>query len=566
MQELGIWNVITTYYITSPVWLVLSIVAILYIVICSNKCARKKLLLCVLFSILCIVNELSYRVLTRIFDQASYYRFLWVIPYGMIVAYALMRYILNLVRSERTRRVQSLGIIFVIGLVFTLYVTQGNYIDRLKNDFPANKYLVTDDILQMKTILDQERKMQVCDAEPTIACPKDVMLQYQTVDAGCTVVTSRLIYLQVREYGADIAGLSQTLKDGYLLSTICEDNAQPDVMETKAAILRQKVDYLVVHTNADMEEYMESIDCTLVGTTQSYAIYRYKYPWYSRVTDKTTVASMKEEMGIHEDEISLDLGLKKEYTILAINDMHVEAMDATVEENYKQTVVDRFNGMFVSNTGIPSMDMWNGISSIIDSYNADGIVCIGDMIDYNSETNAELLRMGYEKIKTPYTYLRADHDLGEWYTDGKVSPETAVEVSKGIAPWAEVYVIDYDEFYMVGWNNSTSQLSDEGLKQMKEIFAKAQKEGKSILLSTHVPINSTVDDGLERTSREVDDKGRAKLWGENCLYTPNSTTQESYRWPRNRNEVKPITWRQFDWLMSGLEIEQPKAIKSAGNA
>jgi transposase len=39
-----------------------------------------------------------------------------------------------------------------------------------------------------------------------------------------------------------------------------------------------------------------------------------------------------------------------------------------------------------------------------------------------------------------------------------------------------------------------------------------------------------------------------------------------YRWPRNRNEVKPITWRQFDWLMSGLEIDQPKAIKSAGNA
>ena len=33
-----------------------------------------------------------------------------------------------------------------------------------------------------------------------------------------------------------------------------------------------------------------------------------------------------------------------------------------------------------------------------------------------------------------------------------------------------------------------------------------------------------------------------------------------YRWPRNLSEVKPITWRQFDWLMSGLDIEQPKAI------
>lgn len=38
-----------------------------------------------------------------------------------------------------------------------------------------------------------------------------------------------------------------------------------------------------------------------------------------------------------------------------------------------------------------------------------------------------------------------------------------------------------------------------------------------------------------------------------------------YRWPRNRNEVKSISWKQFDWLMSGLEIEQPKAIKIEHN-
>lgn len=33
-----------------------------------------------------------------------------------------------------------------------------------------------------------------------------------------------------------------------------------------------------------------------------------------------------------------------------------------------------------------------------------------------------------------------------------------------------------------------------------------------------------------------------------------------YRWPRNSSEVKQLSWRQFDWLMSGLDIEQPKAI------
>lgn len=39
------------------------------------------------------------------------------------------------------------------------------------------------------------------------------------------------------------------------------------------------------------------------------------------------------------------------------------------------------------------------------------------------------------------------------------------------------------------------------------------------------------------------------------------SVQGSYRWPRNRSEVRNLTWREFDWLMSGLDIDQPKAIK-----
>ena len=34
-----------------------------------------------------------------------------------------------------------------------------------------------------------------------------------------------------------------------------------------------------------------------------------------------------------------------------------------------------------------------------------------------------------------------------------------------------------------------------------------------------------------------------------------------YQWPRNAQEVKPLTWEQFTWLMQGLNIEQPKAIR-----
>lgn len=35
-----------------------------------------------------------------------------------------------------------------------------------------------------------------------------------------------------------------------------------------------------------------------------------------------------------------------------------------------------------------------------------------------------------------------------------------------------------------------------------------------------------------------------------------------YQWPNNESEVRNLTWRQFDWLMSGIDIDQPKALKS----
>lgn len=49
------------------------------------------------------------------------------------------------------------------------------------------------------------------------------------------------------------------------------------------------------------------------------------------------------------------------------------------------------------------------------------------------------------------------------------------------------------------------------------------------------------------------------------LYKRLDVVQGRYRWPRDKSEVKPITWQQFDWLMSGLEIEQPKALITAPN-
>lgn len=35
-----------------------------------------------------------------------------------------------------------------------------------------------------------------------------------------------------------------------------------------------------------------------------------------------------------------------------------------------------------------------------------------------------------------------------------------------------------------------------------------------------------------------------------------------YQWTRKQSEVQNLSWREFDWLMLGIDIDQPKALKT----
>ena len=46
------------------------------------------------------------------------------------------------------------------------------------------------------------------------------------------------------------------------------------------------------------------------------------------------------------------------------------------------------------------------------------------------------------------------------------------------------------------------------------------------------------------------------------LYKRLDVENGRYRWPRDKSEARNLTWQQFDWLMSGIDIEQPTAIRT----
>lgn len=60
------------------------------------------------------------------------------------------------------------------------------------------------------------------------------------------------------------------------------------------------------------------------------------------------------------------------------------------------------------------------------------------------------------------------------------------------------------------------------------------------------------------------DRIKALLWDEDgfiLLYK--RLDNGTFRWPRSQKEVLTLSEKQLRWLMDGLEIYQPKAIKSS---
>ena len=54
------------------------------------------------------------------------------------------------------------------------------------------------------------------------------------------------------------------------------------------------------------------------------------------------------------------------------------------------------------------------------------------------------------------------------------------------------------------------------------------------------------------------DRLKILMWEQDgfvLLYKRLSVAQGRYRWPRNKDEVRSLSWRELDWLLSGIDIE-----------
>lgn len=439
-----------------------------------------------LLLIVLVYNPISFQIIgVRLGYIKTYYRFFWIVPYVLMLAYLVYMVICKI----RNKNYRLILICMVCIGVLCIKISP----DELK--LPENAWQIPDETLEVA----EQLKILMSEKE----------------ESNAVILCDLYIGNTIRQYYADIRlpfkhfGFDEIEADldeetVYGLMSMLINNRNDISREAIRKIIEENhIDYLVV----DMENnvsltYMQELGWQIVSVTSSYYILR--KPEFSIEPLVTN------QMNLEEVVVTIP-GLTQEYHFLFLSDLHIIVEDERISNEDIETVHSRLLWSSVYE-GKSAADYWGELMEILDSCNADAILLGGDMIDFCSPSNVACLKEGLDNTSTPYMYVRADHDYKPYYCED-ITEEECDQLHEGIDGDREVQLLELPEVCIVGLGNSTSPLSESALKTMKNMFAK----GKTVILLTHVPYDSEASSDLKEASKQAW-QGRSLVWGRGDSY------------------------------------------------
>lgn len=224
-----------------------------------DKSEKKKMLLATLILILVIFNPWSYQILSdKLGFVSRYYRFFWICPYNIVLAYVIYEAIRNI------KSIQQRLIIVVITCILVL----GYSIEQEELYLPDNIYQVSNDVIEVATVLEE--------------------LMEQNGQKQITIIADDAITHSIREYDANICfpfqiwdkgSVPENMKYGMpyaIMAMIEEDRADVETERINQAIVDYEIDYLVIPSeNKVTITYIQQLDWVPVGGTTNYVIMQY---------------------------------------------------------------------------------------------------------------------------------------------------------------------------------------------------------------------------------------------------------------------------------------------------
>ena len=243
------------------------------------------------------------------------------------------------------------------------------------------------------------------------------------------------------------------------------------------------------------------------------------------------------EYAFAEEEITVTIpGISKEYTIAWVSDAHIltdtEASDDVLEDQL-ETIQTRHDLAFVDIYGTPSDQVWPEVIKYLNYHHFDAVIFGGDLLDYASEKNIAYVSEYFNQLRedVPILYIRADHDYGDWYSGGAKTEADYIalhEQSFKDEDSADLKMLDFGEFKIIGINRSTKDMPDWQLNWFMNRYQSCLDEGTPVIIATHVPYESHIEEEereLNALSYEI--RNKTYYWGGGD-YVPGPVTQQFF--------------------------------------
>ncbi len=191
----------------------------------------------------------------------------------------------------------------------------------------------------------------------------------------------------------------------------------------------------------------------------------------------------------------IEIGLKKEYKLFQISDMHMACLDekssqADINDHKRfHEQWDNLKRIFAKDAGelcderydVEPCLIFERLAKHAIDLKADALILSGDIFDRVSESNLRYMKKFIESYPLPIIYCLGNHgwinEFGEHVNQ--------YERFKGIIRNPEIDSFDFGEFQIVTVDNGTKHITNDQIRFLRDRLS----EGKKIILVVHAPLN-----------------------------------------------------------------------------
>lgn len=229
---------------------------------CRNSIG-KKAAAALLFAVVFVFNEFAYRIVGKLTDTTTYYRFFWMVPVLFLIAYELTVLIASNNKGKMAAAAAVLAVCLVSGSNFF-------FLNRQNLNRPKNIYGLDPDAVTVAEQIMADWDKSGSKEQPTAAF--DMYLEYQvrTYEPRILWGISRKAYLYQAEHGYD--HLKYTRQQPVIAAV--NEGIQKNGARLRKCLDQIGIDYLVIRTVFDMDSYLSDLSVHPIALGENYTLYK----------------------------------------------------------------------------------------------------------------------------------------------------------------------------------------------------------------------------------------------------------------------------------------------------